>query len=361
MENRRNYRQKSTPKALKVIGRIFAVLGVTLLMLVVIFYGVLYVALKGPSPTMKKLVTLSLNETSAIYWFPRLVLSQEEVDGILASKENEQVDYTNADLIHIDAGTVSVDEGRPADETSGEETPGEEPAAAVEPITVEEVHGSGYSGYMMIVQDPSRVILGTPDTYGGGSRGLDLWEMVDKYGAVAAINAGGFYDPDGTGNGGIPEGLVIYGGELKWGNTGSSYSIVGIDDNYVLYAGTMTGQQALDAGIQYACTFGPALVVNGVAQNENGSLTSGVNPRTAIGQRADGAILMLVIDGRQVQSMGATYDDLVDIMLAYGAVNASNLDGGSSTMMIWNGELLNTCASVYGPRPLATAFVVLPE
>jgi exopolysaccharide biosynthesis protein len=88
---------------------------------------------------------------------------------------------------------------------------------------------------------------------------------------------------------------------------------------------------------------------------------SGVNPRTAIGQRSDGAILMLVIDGRQVISLGATMEDLVDIMMEYGAVNACNLDGGSSSLMWFEGEYVNNCASVIGIRPVPTTFLVLKE
>ena len=88
---------------------------------------------------------------------------------------------------------------------------------------------------------------------------------------------------------------------------------------------------------------------------------SGVNPRTAIGQRSDGAILMLVIDGRQVISLGATMEDLVDIMLEYGAVNACNLDGGSSSLMWFEGNYVNNCASVIGIRPVPTTFLVLKE
>ena len=89
--------------------------------------------------------------------------------------------------------------------------------------------------------------------------------------------------------------------------------------------------------------------------------SSGVNPRTAIGQRSDGAVLLLVIDGRQVISMGATYQDLVDIFLEYGAVNACNLDGGSSTLMWFDGGYVNNCASVVGIRPVPTTFIVLKE
>ena len=70
---------------------------------------------------------------------------------------------------------------------------------------------------------------------------------------------------------------------------------------------------------------------------------------------------MLVIDGRQVICIGATLRDLVDIFLEYGAVNACNLDGGSSTMMWYGDGYLNNTASVIGIRPIPTSFVVLKE
>ena len=92
-----------------------------------------------------------------------------------------------------------------------------------------------------------------------------------------------------------------------------------------------------------------------------GNRTAGLNPRTAIGQRSDGAILLLVIDGRQVISIGASLWDLVDIFQKYGAVNACNLDGGSSTLMWYQGDYINNCASVIGIRPVPTTFLVLKE
>jgi exopolysaccharide biosynthesis protein len=70
---------------------------------------------------------------------------------------------------------------------------------------------------------------------------------------------------------------------------------------------------------------------------------------------------MLVIDGRQLASLGATFTDLAEIMIEYGAVNACNLDGGSSSLMYYNGEYINNCASVIGIRPVSTTFLVLPK
>ena len=94
---------------------------------------------------------------------------------------------------------------------------------------------------------------------------------------------------------------------------------------------------------------------------DEGYLASGLNPRTAIGQRSDGAILMLVIEGRQPNRLGATMTDLAQIMLDFGAMNACNLDGGSSSMMWYDGRYINNTASVIGIRPIPTSFLVLKE
>ena len=78
----------------------------------------------------------------------------------------------------------------------------------------------------------------------------------------------------------------------------------------------------------------------------------------SLAETADGAVLLLVIDGRQTISLGCTWIDMIDIFLEFGAVNASNLDGGSSSQMIYNDETLNINASVIGLRPLPTTFLV---
>ena len=102
-----------------------------------------------------------------------------------------------------------------------------------------------------------------------------------------------------------------------------------------------------------------SLIINGEVQRQN--LGGGVNPRTALGQRDDGALLLLVLDGRSINTLGATMEDVVNIMLEYGAVNAGNLDGGSSSVMVYDGEIINHCASVTGPRRIPTGFIVLKE
>mgnify|MGYP002517544173 CR=1 FL=1 len=119
----------------------------------------------------------------------------------------------------------------------------------------------------------------------------------------------------------------------------------------------MTAQKALEMGVRDAVSFGPILIVNGVPNDVSGT-GGGLNPRTAIGQRADGAVLFLVIDGRQASSLGASMNDLINIMLEYEAVNAANLDGGSSSVLYWGDELLTVNSSLVGLRRMPNAFLI---
>ncbi len=227
-----------------------------------------------------------------------------------------------------------------------------------------EINEGSCQGKLMIVHDPKRVILATSDDY-GKKPGLTLTDMAAKYDAIAGINAGGFNDEDGRGDGSRPQGLVIRDGEILWGEAQASYNIVGIDRDGVLRVGPMSGTEALEQGIRWGVSFvtydglSSTLIVDGEVQAKN--LGGGINPRTAIGQRADGAILLLVLDGRSIGTLGATIQDICDIMLKYGAVTAGNLDGGSSSAMVYEGELINNCGSVVGPRRMPTAFLVIKE
>ena len=99
------------------------------------------------------------------------------------------------------------------------------------------------------------------------------------------------------------------------------------------------------------------MIINGEPQNVSG-VGGGLNPRTAIGQTADGTILFLVIDGRQVNSIGASFADLQEIMIEHGAINASTMDGGTSSQLYYNGEVISVPYSPSGPRRCPTAFLI---
>ena len=337
-------------KALRVLGKIGLILLETVLLLVITVYGVMYVLAKGPSPTARDLFVRSVRETSAIGFLANIYFSDEEIAQIESAEEIEEYAETDTSLITIVKPEENV--GPVADEWGLVDEDGDG-------IILEKVTGEGFVGYMMVILDPSRVIMGSvPSLY--QVRGFTVEEMVKQYDAVAGINAGGFYDPDGTGNGSIPDTLVVYEGQIYYEHYGVGAGFVGLDDNHILHVGKLTKKEIQERNIQYGVCFGPVLISNGeVALAENN--VGGLNPRTAIGQRSDGAILMLVIDGRQVTSIGATYRDLVDVFLDYGAVNACNLDGGSSSMMWYGDKYINNSASVIGIRPVPTSFVVLKE
>ncbi|MBQ9939621.1 MAG: phosphodiester glycosidase family protein, partial [Oscillospiraceae bacterium] len=227
----------------------------------------------------------------------------------------------------------------------------------IKDIEIVDVTGPTFRGKMMIVQDPSRVQLATLKEYNTEAGGKRVEEFVKEAGAIAGINGAGFADEGGVGDGGTPIGIVIHNSQMVYGSNGMVGDVIGFDQDNHLIVGRMSGKEAMEKNLRDAVSFGPVLVVNGNAAEVTGS-GGGLNPRTAIGQRADGAVLLLVIDGRQAHSIGASYEDLVNVMLEFGAINAANLDGGSSSLMVYEDEIITICASLYGSRKIPTAFIV---
>lgn len=340
-------------KAMTVLATIFIILLETVLLLAGALYGVMFVLAKGPSPTARDIFIRSVRETSAAGFLANLFYSEEELSQMLGG--NSTPDYVDTDSSLIQIPTKpDPDDPQPTGPVTDEWGLVDEDGDG---IILEQVRGEGYSGHMLIVLDPSRVIMGSvPESY--GSRGYTVEQMVKKFDAVAGINGGGFYDPDGKGNGSIPDTMVVYDGQIYYEENGTRMGFAGFDSNHILHVGNFSASEIRKRDIRYGVCFGPVLIVNGVPVDD---LDSGVNPRTAIGQRSDGAVLMLVVDGRQVSSLGATYADLAEIMLSYGAVNACNLDGGSSSMMWYQDGYVNSSASLIGIRPIPTAFLVLKE
>ena len=329
------------------IGRFFAVLGITLLCLVLCLLGIIWVLERGPSPTVTGMFTRSVRETSAIRWISNIFLTDEELNEYKSvSTEDLATESVNTSLIHVEKAAERRESGES------------------ESVKLIDIAEGTCKGKLLIVSDPKQVILGTSDEF-VKQPGLQLTDMVAKYNGLAGINAGGFNDENGTGSGGVPQGIVIVDGQVVYGNDLTPYHLVGLDRDGILHVGSMSGRDAVANGIQWAVSFvthdglASSLIINGEIQRQN--LGGGVNPRTALGQRDDGALLLLVLDGRSINTLGATMEDVVNIMLEYGAVNAGNLDGGSSSVMVYDGEIVNHCASVTGPRRIPTGFIVLKE
>lgn len=330
----------------KWLGRILITFLVTLVILVGGIYALMCVLVYGPSKKAGELFVMSVRETSAIGFLAEWFYTDEEIRIIT---ENNSIKDTTAIT-----DTTMVNVGANADTaTNGEDS---EPMPEIEVI---DIKGATYSGKLMIVQDPSRVFVGTVPVFGDGD-GLKVDAMCKRYDAVAGINGGEFVDGDVTSTA-RPVGLVISEGELVYGSLDGMYHVTGFTEDNVLVVGNMTGQQAIDMGIRDCVNInnniGPFLIINGELQDVSG-VGGGLNPRTAIGQRADGAVLLLAIDGRQANSLGASFSDLMYIMNEYGAVNASTMDGGTSTQMCYKGEIINNPYSPWGARECPTAFLV---
>ncbi len=317
------------------IKRIALYFGTGLGLLLLFFFGVLTAVFLGPSPAARDLLVSTVMESSAAKPLARLYFSEARIKEILAANGARNTD--------------EVTDTKQIDVTAGKLDP--------KGITFEDVKGDTFVGRMMIVNDPKRMFVGTCAKFDANGWGTKLSEMIKNNKAAGGVNGGGFVDVGGMGKGGMPLGPVIQNGVLRLGGSGPLGAVMGFDGEGRFMVGNMTGQEAFSKGMKEGLGFGPALVINGnrVPITGNGG---GLNPRTAIGQRADGAVLLLVIDGRQPNSLGATYQDLADVMLKYGAVNAGNLDGGSSSMMIYQGEVKNQISLITGERPIATAFLI---
>lgn len=345
-------------KVARSISRIFITILATILLFAVFLLAVMGILIHGPSTDARRLFVLSTNETSALKFLPHWYLSDEKVEAILHPVSSEPEAPEEAPFTEL-----AFEDGTSAPAAPGTQVVIAEPAeletASGEWLTVEDVKGATFKGKLMVIRDPSKVIVGTLDAYGTAYHGLYLYEFIEKYGAIAGTNAGGFYDPGGGGNGGIPDGLVMKDGQIAYGSAGTWYNnVIGFDSNHILHVGDMTGQEALDLGLDSAVSFapGPVLVRDGVKQT---GLGGGVNPRTCIGQCADGTILLMVLEGRKPDSMGATYDDIAQIMFDRGAVNAANLDGGSSSLMYYKGEQITRGSNIVGMRQMSDAILVL--
>lgn len=202
---------------------------------------------------------------------------------------------------------------------------------------------NGQKAYLAVIYDASKIRVGVSKWL--GRSGQYIYDMAKEQGAVLAINGGGFQDPNYNSNGANPIGVTIAGGKVitdyDMGNS-SVYGIIGFNqDNTLVLLQNINANSAIEAGVRDAVTMGPFLIVNGKKSITQGNGGWGYAARTAIGQRKDGIVLLLVVDSNATRTKGASMKDLVDIMARYGAVNAANLDGGTSSVMVENGVMIN--------------------
>lgn len=326
----RTAKEKGSGLVGRIVRRFLLILFALVIMATSALVMVLNLVFNGPSLTARNQLTMSLIEASATKWVPALFIGEDGVAMIRADiniKLEDDVTDVNAVVINRNGLSSNTDEW--ADYPDG--------------IRIESVEGDTYNAKVMIVRDPSWVYMGI-STHNGFSTsipGKRLNVAIEDEGAIAAVNGGAFND-DSTSRsyvGALPAGLVYSEGECVWtsGKPMETSGFAGFtkDNILVVHKDNISQAQAEELNIRDGCCFGPVLIMNGEINMEAYNKISGLNPRTAIGQRADGAVIFVCLDGRQASSMGGEYKDVIDIMVEYGAINACNMDGGSSTVMMY--------------------------
>ena len=205
-----------------------------------------------------------------------------------------------------------------------------------------------YDAHLVAIYDPSKVKLLTGKTFNtkSASGKENVLTMTKRLGAVVGINGGGFEDPKGFGSD-IPKGYVIKDGKVIWSPSNKQQNLIGFTNDNKLLLVKATGEEAVKMGMRDALQFGPFLMINGVKPNiPEGAGGYDKAARVAIAQRKDGIVLFLVTEG--VHGNGPSLIEVIDVLEKYGAYNAANLDGGTSTQLVINGKLINHPKNVYG-------------
>ena len=336
----------------KSIGKIFSFIGITLGVIIITLFLTIFLICHGPSASARNLFVTTILETGQLKFLASVFLSDSEISEIVSQNSlatmQEEVD---TDLITVDENTEK------------------------ELIEIHKVSGNNFEGTMMIVNDPSKISLAT--TYPWSEYGKELDKLVTENNAIAGIN-GGLYYSDAN-KGGRPLGVTVSNGEIQDTSLGANgLHLIGFDEDNILRIIDISNMNRNEIKelittekIRDAVSFQEEasdsnnhfvkLIINGEKRELNG-MGSGANPRTAMGQREDGSVLLLVTDGRGKNGhLGATAADLIEIMSEYGAINAANIDGGSSSTMYYNGKYLMDSVTFYYSNSswrLPTAFIV---
>ena len=346
--SRKEERTKAKKKSIKV--KLFKTIVVLMILGIVSGLTLLY----GPWNGFRDWLITTAMTTLSHQWMATIFYSDETIQTVLSNNMVvETGETTNTEEIEIVAEIEEVYENEYEEAVLKRDEENDL-------YKVIEIEGKGYTGHLVVVYDPSKISVCTTKYL--GTKGQYLVDMAAENDAVVAINGGGFIDPNYNSLGGVPQGIVIKDGKIISNRTyKKTGGIIGFTEDNKLILGKMTAQQALNKGVRDAVTFGPFLIVNGKPSFIKGNGGWGTAPRSAIGQRQDGIVLFLVIDGRMVGRPGADMVDLTEIMQNYGAYNAANLDGGTSCGLVVNGELINDPVNGSGKhktRMIATGFIV---
>lgn len=203
------------------------------------------------------------------------------------------------------------------------------------------VSGTTYRGVLAVCKDPSRLSLCLPTSF--GSRGQCAGKIAESNNGLVAITASGFLDEGGTGNGGEVAGACMSDGKSYGRHFGWGYKRVELHEDDRLYI--TDAPSRFSEGTTDASEFWPALIINGENALGADNIFTELNPRACLGQSRSGEILMLVIEGRLITSLGATAETCTEILLRHDCYQAMNMDGGTSAIMWYDGEYVTRCSN----------------
>lgn len=370
-ENVKKTVEKTTEKPIKnrltvgkIIRRIFLCVGTAISMVIITVISACLVIVYGPSPSLRDMLVISAKQASATKWVPGLFLSDDIINEIMKKSETVNTDTVTVE----DLTTENADEWDDA----------------IDGMKLIFERKPNFKAYVILLKDPSRISVGvSSENFESATTGMRMFEMVEKYNAVAAINGGEFWDVGGRATGAQPMGITYSGGKMVW-NDNSKKTFIGFDNNNRLVVNEgMSAAEADKLGIRDAVSFQNGnVIIKQVGEKVElyySDNNTGTAQRTAIGQRADGTVIMIVTDGRTADSIGATRNDIIEMMVQYGAVNAGMLDGGSSAMMYYRDYatkygidsskfdqyqqlgLVNRYKAFTKPRKIPTYFVITGE
>lgn len=317
----------------------------------------------GPFSFFRDFIVTTAMTTMSHKYFAYVLYSESMVEDVLNNnrviESNESTDISAIDTsLGADTGVYeSIYEEQVLKRNKGNDV-----------YKVVDIEGDNWKGYMLVVYDPSRLRLVFSDNYGKG--GEYVSEIAEANDAYIAVNASGVNSQPGVNK---ITGVAIVDGKIKdqGRNIDKGGGIIGFNEDNVLVLTKKSASEAIkEYNIDRAVEFGPFLVVNGKMAEFKGNGGWGIANRTAIGQRQDGIVLIMVIDGRTVDSVGISMKDLAELFVKYKAYNAANLDGGGSSTLYGKRNITDTKSKLIntpkgynydGERNLPNAWVIIPE
>ena len=225
-------------------------------------------------------------------------------------------------------------------------------------ILLVRVADDGYRGVLAICRYPELLRLEMAVNY--GAEGELAGSIASDHGGILAMNANGFLDPEGMGNGGQLAGWCMSNGEGHGEHfSGEAYQRIELSESG-LDCRIVPASDPVGKGTYSAAEFAPALIKDG--EKIEDQYWTGEQPRACFGA-GDQGIYMLVIEGRYPEDgiRGTSVNTCADILLSYGCRNALNMDGGSSAILWYDGEYVTQSSSSFlrytGGRPLPNAWV----